>query len=215
MILEEKQQHWDTLYQTTPLCDVSWYQPTPEISLRFIQDSGISKSAKIIDVGGGDSFLVDHLLNLGYRDISVLDISEKALQRAQERLGDKARLVKWIVSDIVHFRPTEKYDIWHDRAAFHFLTRDEEINRYVNTANQFLSAHGLLVVGTFSDHGPKKCSGLEIKQYTELSMTETFGTCFQKLKCIILDHVTPYGGIQNFIFCSFRKWDHDEEPETV
>ncbi|MFA6262091.1 MAG: class I SAM-dependent methyltransferase [Bacteroidia bacterium] len=214
MIQEEKQQHWDTLYQTKLLCDVSWYQPTPETSLRFIQDSGISKSAKIIDVGGGDSFLVDHLLNLGYRDITVLDISEKALKRAQERLGDKAHLVKWIVTDIVNFQPTEKYDFWHDRAAFHFLTRDEEINRYVNTAHQYLSSHGMLVVGTFSDHGPKKCSGLEIKQYTEHSMTETFGMHSQKLKCITLDHHTPSGNIQNFIFCSFRKWEHEDESES-
>lgn len=208
MIQEEKKKYWDTIYQTKQLCDVSWYQPTPDTSLRFLQDSGIPKTAHILDVGGGDSYLVDHLLNLGFLHITVLDISEQALTRAQARLGEKAAQVKWIVADIATFQPTEKYDFWHDRAAFHFLTRDEEVEHYVKTASQFLTPNGMMVIGTFSDHGPKKCSGLEIRQYSEQSMTDTFGTYFQKLKCITLDHTTPTGGIQNFIFCSFRKWDH-------
>lgn len=114
--------HWENIYKTKQLCEVSWYQPTPTTSLEFIEQFNIPTFAKIIDVGGGDGFFVDHLLNLGYHDITVLDISETAINRAKERLGDKANQVKWIVSDAATFKPTEKYDFWHDRATFHFLT---------------------------------------------------------------------------------------------
>jgi len=201
----DRKKHWETIYQTKELKDVSWFQPTPENSLYFITQCKVPITAKVIDIGGGHSFLVDHLLDLGYQDISVLDISSSAIDRAKKRLGDKAKYVKWIVADAATFKPTEKYDFWHDRAAFHFLTDEQEISTYLETAEQNINAKGVLVIGTFSEQGPKKCSGIDIKQYSEKTMTERLNMFFEKIKCITVDHTTPFNTIQNFVFCSFRK----------
>ncbi|MFZ4798794.1 MAG: class I SAM-dependent methyltransferase [Bacteroidia bacterium] len=201
----DRKNHWENIYKTKELKDVSWFEPTPETSLSFFKQFNVPKSAKIIDIGGGDSFLVDHLLALEYSDITVLDISEAALERAKTRLGNDALKVKWIVADAATFKPTEKYDFWHDRAAFHFLTQEQEIMDYLNTVQQSILPTGVLVIGTFSESGPKKCSGIEIKQYSETSMTEKLNRFFEKIKCITVDHKTPFETIQNFVFCSFRK----------
>lgn len=201
----DRKKHWENIYQTKQLSDVSWFQPTPDTSLSFLTQFNIPKSAKIIDVGGGDSFLVDHLLDLGYQDITVLDISDSALNRAKQRLGQRAATVNWIVADAATFKPREKYDFWHDRAAFHFLTDDQEIEAYIDSVQKGISPTGVLVIGTFSEQGPTKCSGIEIKQYSEKSMTERLMKFFEKIKCIVVDHKTPFNTIQNFIFCSFRK----------
>jgi ubiquinone/menaquinone biosynthesis C-methylase UbiE len=184
---------------------VSWFQPTPETSLSFFKQFNVLADAKIIDIGGGDSFLVDNLLDLGYQDISVLDISEAALNRAKRRLGDQASKVKWIVADATTFHPNEKYDFWHDRAAFHFLTNENEISNYLDTVQQSIKPTGILVIGTFSENGPKKCSGIEIKQYSETTMTDRLKIFFEKIRCITVDHRTPFDTVQNFVFCSFRK----------
>lgn len=201
----DRKKHWDNIYQTRALKDVSWFQPTPQTSLNFFEQFNVPLNAKIIDIGGGDSFLVDHLLKLGYQDVSVLDISAAAIERAKQRLGDEANKVKWIVTDVTAFEPIEKYDFWHDRAAFHFLMNEDDIETYLETAHQSVTATGVLVMGTFSELGPKKCSGIEIKQYAEATLTEQFSRFFEKIKCITIDHQTPSGAIQNFIFCSFRK----------
>lgn len=200
-----RKDHWEQIYSTKSLSEVSWYQPTPETSLSLIQSIGIPKDARIIDIGGGDSLLVDHLLDEGYSNLTVLDISEKAMHRAQKRLGDRSKMVNWIVSDVVSFKPEVEYDLWHDRATFHFLTDENEIGQYLLTANRGLSQKGYLVVGTFSENGPKKCSGIEVRQYSERSMTKHFQTYFERIKCILEDHLTPSGNIQNFIFCSFKR----------
>lgn len=200
----DRKKHWNNIYQTKELKDVSWYEPTPTTSLEFLKQFNISRDAKIIDIGGGDSFLVDHLLELGYNNITILDISEAALKRAKIRLGNKAQQVKWIVADAANFKPTEKYDFWHDRAAFHFLTDENDIENYIETIKENLTNAGILVVGTFSENGPKKCSGIEIKQYSEKSMAERLMKFFEKIKCITIDHTTPFNTIQNFVFCSFR-----------
>ena len=200
-----RKQHWENIYQTTQLNEVSWYQAIPETSLDFIKQFNVPLTAKIIDIGGGDSFLVDSLLDLGYQNVTVLDISAAAIERAKNRLGKKAANVKWIVADAANFKPTEKYDFWHDRAAFHFLTDEQEISNYLNTAQQSINPTGVLVIGTFSEQGPKKCSGIEIKQYSENSMTERLNHFFEKIKCITINHKTPFDTIQNFVFCSFRK----------
>ena len=202
-----RKKHWENIYQTKELKDVSWFEPTPETSLTFFKQFNVPKNAKIIDVGGGDSFLVDNLLNLGYTDLSVLDISEAALNRAKERLGEKAANVKWIVADAASFEPIEKYDFWHDRAAFHFLTEEKEIEAYLDTVQKNLTPNGILIIGTFSENGPKKCSGIDIKQYSEETMTTQLNKYFDKIKCITIDHKTPFDTIQNFVFCSFRKLD--------
>ena len=201
----DRKKHWEHIYQTKELKDVSWFQPTPETSLDFFRQFNVPTTAKIIDIGGGDSFLVDHLLDLGYQDISVLDISSSAIDRAKQRLGERAAKVKWIVADAATFKPTEKYDFWHDRAAFHFLTVKNEIDHYIATAAHAISPKGILVIGTFSEQGPTKCSGIAIKQYSEDTMTDLFQNDFEKINCIAIDHKTPFDTIQNFVFCSFRK----------
>lgn len=201
----DRKKHWETIYQTKDMKDVSWYQSTPETSLEFLNQSNITTTAKIIDIGGGDSFLVDHLLDLGYKDISVLDISEASIERARKRLGDKGKNVKWIIADATTFKPTEKYDFWHDRAAFHFLTDKQEISGYLKTAQENITPTGVMVIGTFSKKGPKKCSGVEVKQYSENSMSERLKMFFEKIKCLTVDHRTPFDTIQNFVFCSFKK----------
>jgi len=185
--------------------EVSWYQPTPETSLAFIKEFNVSKTAKIIDIGGGDSFFVDHLLDLGYQDITVLDISETALSKAKQRLGEKSNRVKWIVEDAGTFKPTEQYDFWHDRAAFHFLTEDNEIESYIDTVKQNIKPTGILVIGSFSEQGPIKCSGIEIKQYSESSLESRFKEHLNKIECFTVDHRTPFNTNQNFVFCSFRR----------
>jgi len=201
----DRKKHWENIYHTKRTNEVSWYQPNPSTSLDFLKQFDIPKSARIIDIGGGDSYLVDRLLELGYLDITVLDISESALEKAQLRLGDRANKVKWIVADAVTFKPSEKYDFWHDRAAFHFLTQEQDIENYIDNVQQSIKPNGILVIGTFSEQGPKKCSGIEIKQYSETTMTDRLKKYFEKIKCITVDHTTPSDTIQNFVFCSFRK----------
>jgi SAM-dependent methyltransferase len=196
-------EHWETVYATKTPQEVSWTQEKPRISLDFIASFQLDKSASIIDIGGGDSLLVDFLLDLGYTNISVLDISAHAIERAKVRLGEKASLVAWIVSDINDFAPTEMYDLWHDRAAFHFLTNPEDIERYVKLVSNLAKN---LVIGTFSTNGPFKCSGLEITQYDENELSELFvhhGFEVQTMKRE--DHMTPFGTTQNFVFASFSK----------
>jgi trans-aconitate methyltransferase len=201
----DRKKHWENIYQTKDLKDVSWYEPNPTTSLNFFKQFKVAKDAKIIDIGGGDSFLVDHLLGLGYTDITVLDISALSLEKSKQRLGYHAKKVKWIVADAATFKPSVQYDFWHDRAAFHFLTQEHEISNYINTIQKSITPTGVLVIGTFSEQGPKKCSGIEIKQYSETTMTNRLKKFFEKIKCITVDHKTPFNTIQNFIFCSFKK----------
>jgi SAM-dependent methyltransferase len=201
--MKESKKHWETVYETKTPEQVSWTQEIPKTSIEFIQTFNLDKSAKIIDIGGGDSNLVDFLLAQGFENVTVLDISKAALKRAQKRLGKNAEKVNWIESDILDFKPSENFDVWHDRAAFHFLTSKEQIESYISIAKESVS--GYLAIGTFSENGPKKCSGLDIKQYSEDELTEVMRNGFEKLKCINENHKTPFDTIQNFTFCSFRR----------
>ncbi len=203
--MEDLRTHWEKVYRTKELTELSWYQPTPATTLQFIKEANLPKDAAIIDVGGGDSLLVDHLIDSGYTNLTVLDLSEASLQRAKERLQEKAKLVKWIVSDAAEFKPDEKYSFWHDRAVFHFFTDEEKIQKYLAVIDAGLQKNGTLMVGTFSENGPDKCSGLDIRQYSEESMTDTFSKYFAKVRCVMEDHRTPSGTIQNFVFCSFKR----------
>lgn len=203
--MEENKQHWENVYNTKTPSEVSWTQDVPQTSLDFILPGNFPKTAAIIDIGGGDSKLADFLLEAGFTNITVLDISAKALERAQQRLGEKAGLVKWIVQDITTFQPTTTYDIWHDRATFHFLTAPEQIDRYLHIARQNINAGGYVIIGTFSTDGPEKCSGLPIKQYDEDTLTARLSNGFEKIKCITENHVTPFNTTQNFLFCSFKR----------
>jgi SAM-dependent methyltransferase len=201
----DKKQHWDQVFTTKQLNEVSWYQPVPNESLAFIQKFNLPKDAAIIDIGGGDSYLVDYLLAEKYTNITVLDISATAIERVKNRLGVNASKVTWIVTDILDFKTNKQYDCWHDRAAFHFLTNEKDINKYVQIAQQYLSNTGKLIIGTFSTNGPVKCSGLPIMQYNETLLGKTLHQWFNKIKCITTAHTTPFNTIQNFIFCSFKK----------
>lgn len=197
-------QHWETIYSTKQPNEVSWTEDVPSVSLAFIHQAKPAKDAHIIDVGGGDSKLVDHLLAEGFQNISVLDISEAAIARAKKRLGPMANQVTWIVSDVLRFSPSVAYDLWHDRAAFHFQTEADQIKQYVDLVEK--SVKGTLIVGTFSPDGPTKCSGLDIQQYDESGMKAKFEAAhFKNIECKRENHVTPMGGKQNFVFCSFSK----------
>lgn len=196
-------QHWDAVYETKSPDQVSWTQNVPKTSLDFIHSFGLDKTAKVIDIGGGDSKLVDFLLDEGYENITVLDISAKAIEKAKQRLGDKAAKVDWVVSDVTAFQPHTTFDVWHDRATFHFLTTKEQVNKYIDTAQKAVT--GYLTIGTFSEQGPNKCSGLPIHQYTDETLAATLQKGFEKIRCITEDHITPFNTAQNFLFCSFRR----------
>lgn len=203
--MESIKQHWDNVYSSKAEDEVSWFQPYPKTSIEFVELFDLPLSANIIDIGGGDSHFVDALLEKGFQNIWVLDISVNAIERAKKRLGEKASKVRWIVSDATKFVPSVSFDFWHDRAAFHFLTTKKEIKEYVSIAENAVRKNGYLILGTFSENGPKKCSGLEIRQYTQSSVSECFEVAFERIKCIHEDHLTPFNTIQNFLFCSFKR----------
>jgi SAM-dependent methyltransferase len=200
-----RKEHWENVFANKQETEVSWFQPYPKTSIEFVKLFDLPLDANIIDIGGGDSHFVDALLEEGYKNIWVLDISENALSRAKKRLGDNANKVNWVVSDIIDFIPPVEFDFWHDRAAFHFLTTEENMNKYVVIAERGIKARGVLILGTFSETGPTKCSGLEIKQYSETSMSSRFELSFDRVKCITEEHQTPFNTTQNFLFCSFKK----------
>lgn len=203
-MIHPRQQHWEHIYQTKSPEEVSWTQAEPRMSLELIRRAALRKDAPIVDIGGGDSRLVDFLLQDGYTNISVLDISGAALERAKARLGAAASQVHWIQSDVLEWIPEQKYALWHDRAAFHFLRDPDEQSKYLKLVAK--SVAGQAIIGTFSVQGPAKCSGLEIKQYDAQSMSALFEQQgFEKLECLNDTHTTPFGTTQEFIFCRFRK----------
>lgn len=200
---ESRKEHWEKVYETKTPDQVSWTQHVPQPSLDLIKNLQLPTSANIIDIGGGDSRLVDFLLDAGFENITVLDISDKALQRAKQRLGKRAEKVTWIESDILMFKPERKYDLWHDRAAFHFLTTPEQTSAYVRIAEAAVA--GYMIIGSFSDEGPEKCSGLPVSRYSETSLPAVFKNTFRKINCFKEDHNTPFNTVQNFLFCSFER----------
>jgi len=195
-----KKEHWEKVYSTKAYTDVSWYQPDAITTLELLDNLNLDKNAAILDVGSGDSHLVDHLLNLGFTNISVLDISGKALKRAKKRLGGRAELVTWIEADIAEFNPTIKYDLWHDRAVFHFLTQPKQIAHYRKIVSQNVNTKGYFLLATFSDYGPLKCSGLEVARYSLQEQANFFSPEFVVDKQFNINHTTPSGGVQNFSF---------------
>jgi 2-polyprenyl-3-methyl-5-hydroxy-6-metoxy-1,4-benzoquinol methylase len=196
-------EHWNKIYTTNPPGTYSWNEEIPSTSLDFIRGFNLPRNASIIDIGGGDSKLVDCLLGDGYNNITVLDISAESITRAKLRLGEKSKSVQWVESDILQFNTDKKFDLWHDRAVFHFLTNVEQVNSYLEIVNKL--AAGFLVIGTFSSTGPEKCSGLPVKRYDVESLERTFSNSFKKIRCINADHITPLNIPQNFSFCSFKR----------
>ena len=203
--METLKEHWEKVFTTKGEDEVSWFQSYPETSIEFLELFNLPFDANIIDIGGGDSRFIDALLERGYKNIWLLDISNSAIERVKKRLGDKATHVHFVVGDVVNFKPEVQFDFWHDRAAFHFLTSEEHINKYVAIAENAIRQNGNLILGTFSDKGPSKCSGLEIKQYTQASMSSRFENRFERIKCIEVEHQTPFNTAQSFLFCSFKK----------
>ncbi len=201
--MKPSKHHWEDVFLTKTPDQVSWTEAYPQTSVDLIQSFHFDISTPIIDVGGGDSRLIDVLLQLGFLNLTVLDISVKALERAQARLGRLAKRVHWIESDVLSFHPEQEYGLWHDRASFHFLTQPDDIQIYKQILNHSKAQH--LVIGTFSTTGPKKCSGLPINQYHCEKLKNCFAPKFIQLDCIETEHLTPFDTTQNFIFSRFNK----------
>lgn len=198
--------HWESIYAKKGPAEVSWYQERPGASWELLKYLQIDRSARILDAGGGDSRFVDFLLDQGFHNITVLDISETAIDRARHRLAERGSHVRWIIADLREFQPEEgAFDIWHDRAVLHFFNEEGDLRNYADRASRALSDHGKLIVGTFADTGPDKCSGLNVARYTESSLSHRLSAHFHRLKCIAEDHVTPGHTIQPFLFCAFEK----------
>ena len=201
----KRKQHWENVYETKTDHDVGWYQENPDISLKLVQKYSTNKSLPIIDVGGGNSHLTRILFDLGYSDLSVVDISLKAIERSKNRFGNDVEKVNWIESDVMHFSASHSYHTWHDRAVFHFLIEDDEVNNYAKVAAKSIAHGGYLILGTFSLTGPKNCSGLPITQYCEESLCEFFRDKFHLIECFDDVHTTPSGNPQNFIWAVFKR----------
>tara|TARA_B110000003_G_scaffold204838_1_gene203673 strand:- start:14 stop:631 length:618 start_codon:yes stop_codon:yes gene_type:complete len=197
--------HWQDVYNKKNENEVSWYQKYPKLSLDFIKSLNLKLDSHIIDIGAGESRLVDNLLELGFTNISVLDISLKSIEKTKKRLGLKSKLVNWIVSDINDFKPECKYDLWHDRAAFHFLKDSSEIDNYLKLLKNNLNVEANLIIATFSENGPLKCSGLEVSRYSESSISDLLSNDFELISSEISSHNTPFNTAQEFLFTKFKK----------
>jgi 2-polyprenyl-3-methyl-5-hydroxy-6-metoxy-1,4-benzoquinol methylase len=197
--------HWTRVYAEKAPSDVSWYQAEPEPSLRALDRLGVQSSSSLIDVGGGASNLVDALLRRGWADVTVLDIAAPALEAVKDRLGSEAGKVRWEVADITRWQPSRQYDVWHDRAVFHFLTETEQREAYRRALFDGVSAGGLVIMATFAMDGPDKCSGLPVRRYDSASLAAELGAPLQRIDDWREMHVTPWGSSQSFNWCAFRR----------
>lgn len=205
----ERQSHWQDVYQTKGELDVSWFQETPAISLDLIHVTGMKAGASIVDIGGGASRLVDNLVDEGFA-VTVLDISERALTTSQNRLGPRSRQVSWIVADVTTWRPDRSYDIWHDRAAFHFLTDLNDRAAYAACVRMAVRPGGYVMIGTFAPDGPERCSGLPVVRHDAGSIGDMLGPSYKLIESRRHDHHTPGGTIQRFQFSCFQS-----QPSTA
>ncbi|MFA7399142.1 MAG: class I SAM-dependent methyltransferase [Sideroxydans sp.] len=202
----DRKQHWEQVYTTKPSDSVSWFQEHADQSLRLIHKTGLDKDAAIIDVGGGASILVDELAAEGYTDLTVLDLSAAALSVAKQRLGEHADAVHWMEGDITRAEfPTHRFDIWHDRAVFHFLTDSADRNAYVERVMRSVRPGGHVIIATFGEDGPEKCSGLPVVRYKPESLHAEFGEAFLLVEHEKEAHHTPAGSVQQFVYCYCRK----------
>lgn len=197
--------HWENVYQTKSPTEVSWYEPDPKQSLDLILEAAGEKRGRVIDVGGGQSFLVDRLLDSGFSQVAVLDISSAAIEATKARLGERASQVEWIVADIIQTESLGEFDIWHDRAVFHFITDPDDRERYMKLLKRSVPIGGHFIVGTFAKGGPEKCSGLTICQYDAATMQAELGPSFESLKCSEHLHTTPSGKPQQFFFGVYNR----------
>ena len=200
----DRREHWETVYRTKGTTDVSWYEAEPEVSRKLIQSVAFGGSG-VIDVGGGASQLVDRLLTDGYSPVAVLDISTTALEHACRRLGEAGRHVRWIVGDVTQLSDVGRYDVWHDRAVFHFLTDPVDRQKYVALVKRTITVGGHLVIGTFAPDGPEKCSGLEVRRYDAAGLIAEFGPDFRLVEEVKHTHHTPADKLQRFTFTVLRR----------
>lgn len=204
--MNDKKQHWEDIYGRKEDQQVSWYQDVPETSLRLIDELQLSKDSAIIDIGGGNSNFTIELQKLGYKNLSVLDISGLALKRTSRKMGDIADAVDWIESDVLELDELNKYDVIHDRAAFHFITNKDDIKKYVDIVSNAIKIGGHLVISTFSLTGPEKCSNLQVSQYSSYTLDMVFNENFKMLRQFDEVHTSPYGTTQDFLFCVFERY---------
>ena len=202
---ENRQAHWEGVYTSKGEREVSWFQENPSPSLALIAGIGAAPAAAIIDIGGGASRLVDHLIDRGFQDVTVLDLSAAALAAAKARLGERAGLAQWLVADVTRWQPSQTYDVWHDRAAFHFLTEESDRTAYIARLRQGLRIGGHAIIATFALDGPEKCSGLPVMRYDAARLGQTLGPGLKLLRSLGNDHATPWGAHQQFQFSVFQR----------
>jgi len=200
-----RRDHWESVYSSKAITDVSWFQPRPDRSLQLVERTAVDRDDAIIDIGGGASTLVDHLLDDGFSDLTVLDVACKPLEQAQERLGERAADVQWIVSDVTTFRPSRTWQLWHDRAALHFLIDEEDRARYVEVLKTALEPGGHVVLAMFGPDGPQKCSGLEIRRYSIGMVEDLLGSEFALQSQELENHITPMGLNQQFLYSCWTR----------
>jgi len=205
------QEHWNRIYQSKGPQGVSWYQRRPDLSLALITESGVSKDAGIIDIGGGASPLVDFLLDAGYSRLAVLDWSGTALALSRERLGPRAQAVRWFEADVRSFEPPYRFGLWHDRAVFHFLTAAEDRRQYVMTLRRTLQPKGTVIIATFAPDGPPQCSGLDVVRYDEQSILAELGEAFHLCEVRREVHLTPWQSEQRFIYFRLEWQGHEAD----
>jgi SAM-dependent methyltransferase len=200
----DRTEHWNQVYEANGSSDVSWFQPVPLNSMRLLDVAGLTPSSCVIDVGGGDSRLVDALLDRGLQCVTVLDVSGAAIARVQQRLGNRASIVRWVVADVTGAWPVSPVDIWHDRAAFHFLVDEEDRARYVANLHKALKPGGHVIIASFAPDGPAKCSGLPVMRHSAKSLAAELGAGFELLHSYVEPHQTPMGTTQSFLYAAFR-----------
>jgi 2-polyprenyl-3-methyl-5-hydroxy-6-metoxy-1,4-benzoquinol methylase len=201
----DRQRHWENVYTTKDEKEVSWFEESPAISLALIVSTGINTGSTIIDIGGGASRLVDALIDEGFEAVTVLDLSEKAITIAKARLGALGTRVQWVAADVTKWEPSETYDVWHDRAAFHFLTEPKDRVAYAERVHSAVRPGGYVIIGTFAPDGPERCSGLQIVRHDAASLSEMLGSEFDLIESRPHSHRTPTGATQRFQFSRFRR----------
>jgi len=201
----DRQAHWENVYTTKGEKEVSWFQENPAPSLDLIALTGLSEDAALIDIGGGASRLVDDLISRKFSRLTVLDLSGAALAAARKRLGDRGADVQWVIADVTKWEPTQTYDLWHDRAAFHFLTHHADQSAYVDRLKKALKPGGYVIIGTFAPDGPERCSGLPIVRHDATTLAAILGNEFVLIDTRRHDHATPWDAVQRFQFSTFRR----------
>ena len=203
--MDKKKEHWEDVYEKKTDHQVSWYQDVPETSLRLVNELQLSLESSIIDIGGGNSNFTIELQKIGYKNLSVLDISGLALMRTKKKMGDASKAVHWMESDVLDLSELTKYDVIHDRATFHFLTQEDDIKKYVDVVSDAMIRGGHLVISTFSPTGPEKCSNLQVSQYSSSTLSLLFKENFVLTRSFNEINTSPYNTTQDFVFCVFTR----------